>query len=106
VYAGERKAVRRHLVVYAAPRPDASLPTRMGLTASRKLGDSVRRNRFRRQLRDIFRRHHALLEPGHDLVVNARVAAAGASSDALRRDFLSCLRDLGILKSPPPPPPA
>ncbi len=54
-----------------------TLPIRYGLTASRKVGNAVTRNRARRRLRvlahDILPRHAA---PGYDYVLIARAATA------------------------------
>jgi ribonuclease P protein component len=117
VYRGGRKCVRRLLVVYAAARvcdgPGGPVPTRLGITASRRAaGKAVTRNRFRRRVREVFRRLHGDLAPGWDIVVNARGAAVEASGAALEKDFRSCLIALELLPPadglPPPPssPPA
>ncbi len=100
VYDGGRKCARRFVVVYALDR-GLDRPTRLGLTVSRRVGNAVTRNRVKRRLREIFRRTHATLPPGLDLVVNARVAAAGASYRQLEEDFRACVAKL--LESAPPP---
>ena len=106
VFEGGRKCVRHFLVVHAAPRPPdpatgAALPTRMGLTVSRRVGKAVVRNRVKRRLREAFRRTHARLRPGHDIVIVARAAAATADYAALASDFQSCLVKLDLLAAPP-----
>ena len=50
-------------------------PSRLGVTASRKTGNSPARNRIRRLVREFFRRHRAELEPPRDIVVIARPGA-------------------------------
>ena len=58
-------------------RPAESLiaPARVGVVASRAaVGDAVHRNRAKRRLRAIFRKHQALVPPGVDLVLTARAA--------------------------------
>jgi ribonuclease P protein component len=66
-----------------APRP-GSMPatvSRVGVVASRaSVGNAVHRNRAKRRLRTIFRKHQALVPPGLDLVLTARAAL-------LRLDF-------------------
>ncbi|NDY43365.1 ribonuclease P protein component [Dissulfurirhabdus thermomarina] len=42
--------------------------SRIGLSASRRLGGAVKRNRAKRVCREIFRRNKALFPPGHDVV--------------------------------------
>lgn len=46
--------------------------SRVGLTVSRKAGNAVRRNKWKRRLREIFRRNKGALPVGYDLVVIVR----------------------------------
>ncbi len=63
------------LVLFIVPRADGE--PRLGLTATRKVGGSVARNRIRRQLRESFRTQRAAFGPW-DVVVNVRQGAIGA----------------------------
>ena len=66
------------LIAAAGPRPTGGV--RLGITASRKVGNAVVRNRVKRATREWFRtrRDRIAHEPGGlDLVVIARRAAAG-----------------------------
>ncbi|HKK52704.1 MAG TPA: ribonuclease P protein component, partial [Myxococcota bacterium] len=56
---------------------------RLGITASRKVGDAVRRNRFKRRVREWFRRNREELPPSLDLVVIARRSGAQLDSREL-----------------------
>lgn len=78
-----------HLVLFVLDKPDG-LP-RLGLTATRKVGNAVARNRARRQLRESFRRHRAAFD-SWDLVVNVRGRAVGAASAVLEAEFLKLAR--------------
>jgi ribonuclease P protein component len=49
--------------------------SRLGITVSGKVGNSVTRNRIKRQVREFFRRRRGLL-PGRDVLVIARKSAA------------------------------
>jgi ribonuclease P protein component len=66
--------------------------TRLGIVASRKLGDSVRRNRAKRLIREIFRRNR---QPdgsrGVDVVVIPRVELFAAAYTSLEDDYRSVL---------------
>lgn len=86
---GERKG-GRSLVVYAAPNGRAW--SRLGLTASRKTGNAVRRARWKRRLRDIFRRNKLRLPVGYDLVVIVRSSTKQREHpdfDALTDEFIT-----------------
>ncbi|HEY3707491.1 MAG TPA: ribonuclease P protein component [Terracidiphilus sp.] len=47
-------------------------PARVGLTAGRILGKAHERNRIKRRMRDVLRRHVDLLHPGVDLIFHPR----------------------------------
>ena len=66
----------------SAPPPSRSVETaaltvkRLGVVASTAgVGNAVLRNRAKRRLRDIFRRHQELVPPGCDVLLTARTAA-------------------------------
>ena len=62
-------------VLQARTRGDTA-SARFGFTVSKKVGNAVERSRVRRRLREIVRRHAALLpEAGHDYVLIGRRAA-------------------------------
>ena len=76
-------------------QPDA--PFRFGLTASRKVGGAVIRNRAKRRLREMVRhisKTYAL--SGADIVLIARPAAASHPFAAMQNDFLKALRALEV----------
>ena len=66
-----KKALARGLVIQATKR-DSDI-WRVGLTASKKIGNAVCRNRARRRMRALARQHLApLARPGVDYVLIAR----------------------------------
>jgi len=70
---------------------------RVGLVTSRRIGGAVVRNRVRRRLREIVRRHQHALRKGVWLVVIARPTAASASSAALEDEWSRLGTRAGIL---------
>ncbi len=66
---------------------------RVGVVASRAaVGGAVRRNRAKRRLREIFRRHQQLAPPGHDLMLVARAAANRLGTAELEQKFADACR--------------
>jgi ribonuclease P protein component len=55
-------------VVFLRQRPEAA-PGRLGITASTRVGNAVRRNRIRRLIREAYRTEPALFPAEHDVVV-------------------------------------
>lgn len=75
---------------------DCTAP-RLGLIASRKLGPAVARNRAKRRLRDLFRRHRGALGPDAalDIVAIPRRELIAAPFADVEADFLSTLKRAG-----------
>lgn len=84
VYARRASAAAGPLVLYARLREDASGEPRVGLSVSRRIGNAVVRNRWKRRLREAFRMVQSRLPAGSDYVLVVRSGqpprgAAGAS---------------------------
>jgi ribonuclease P protein component len=58
---------------------------RLGIAASKKFGGAVQRNRAKRLVRELFRRHK--VAPGFDVVIIPRRELLDASLDALEREY-------------------
>ena len=69
-----RRHPTRHFLVVQAWGGDS--PARLGITVTRKIGNSVQRNRVKRAVREVFRRSRSLLPGGVSLVVIARDGSA------------------------------
>ena len=73
--------------------PNTVETTRLGLVASRKIGNAVTRNRAKRLMRELFRRHVPVGSTAAvDLVMMPRREFFQAEFEALERDFRSILR--------------
>jgi ribonuclease P protein component len=65
-----------------------------------RAGGAVARNRLRRRVREIFRRHRATRTANLHIVVNIRPSAAAASFSEFAGDYLSALeRGLSRLRA-------
>jgi len=89
-YASGVRVSGRHLQLFLLPRAGAG-SSRLGISVGKRLGGAVLRNRLRRRVREIFRRHRPPGAPGIQLVVNVKPSAAGSSFSELSRDYLSAL---------------
>jgi len=68
---------------------------RLGITVSRKAGNSVVRNRAKRLLREIFRKLYRKIPGQFDLVINVRPGCTGASYIELKEEFLAAVQRIG-----------
>jgi ribonuclease P protein component len=80
VYREGTSYANRYLVLYSFPRrvegdgDGPELALRLGVSAGRKVGGAVARNRAKRALREAFWGLAEQLPPGHDFVLVARPA--------------------------------
>lgn len=86
-----RRLIRGPLVVLYLPRPDAG--PRFGLAVSRRVGNSVVRNRVKRWLRESIRGERGDLS-AHDVVFIARRHAATAGFMAIRGHVAAALQHI------------
>jgi ribonuclease P protein component len=81
-------------VLQARKRMDNG-PARFGFTVSKKVGNSVERNRVRRRLREIVRlSDEKRMKIGHDYVLVGRRAALQTPYARMTQDFESALQRL------------
>lgn len=83
-----RRCVTSHFIVLLNP---AAGPGRLGVTVSRKVGDAVTRNRLKRRVREVFRRHPDRDELRSDIVVIAKSTAGALPMPAVLRELTTVL---------------
>lgn len=93
VYAGRTSVAAGPLVLYGLPRSDTT-ESRLGLSVSRRVGNAVVRNRWKRRLRDVFRRLRGRLPAALDLVVVVRAAGPPRTGAAGVAEIERLLLDL------------
>ncbi|MDB6167016.1 MAG: ribonuclease [Lacunisphaera sp.] len=70
------------------PAEMPAAPARVGVVASRaSVGDAVHRNRAKRRLREIYRKHQNLVPAGLDLVLTARAALLRLNFSEVEQKF-------------------
>ena len=100
VYDFKRSIAEGGLVLYATP--NGLEFSRLGLSVSKKVGNAVVRNRYKRLLREIFRLNQFELPLGLDFVVIPRKAKIEAIPDfeSLSKSFNGLARELGRRLAP------
>lgn len=83
-----RRLHGRYFTIIVAP--SASSADRLGIVASRKLGNAVTRNRAKRLIREVFR-HSFGTGPARDVVVIPRTGMTTVSLETLAREFQATL---------------
>lgn len=73
VYQNGRSYANKYLVMYVL-KNDLGM-NRLGISVSKKVGNSVVRHRLTRLIREVYRLHEEMFNSGLDIVVLARVNA-------------------------------
>jgi ribonuclease P protein component len=86
VYKNGSRVLKNCIVVLYYP--NSSNISRLGVVASRKIGKAVVRNRFKRQVREIFRLNRNKLYDGVDIIIIARRVDEPCSFEVLQNESL------------------
>ena len=108
-YARGRRAAAKTVCVYIlgdkkaralrAANPLKQTVNRVGISASKKIGGAVERNRAKRVIRRAYQLTDAQIgiKKGFLVVITARQAATECKMQDVQRDLQYCLRKLGML---------
>lgn len=97
VYSRGRSIANRLLVMYSV-RNNAQI-NRLGISVSRKVGNSVVRSRITRLIRESYRLNEAGILQGYDIVVIARASANGAEYSQIESALMHLLKKQKLLRS-------
>lgn len=86
VYQYGKSYADKYLVMYV--KENGAGGNRIGISVSRKVGNSVVRHRITRLVRESYRLHEAVFNSGLDIVIVARSAAADAGYQEIERSLL------------------
>lgn len=95
VYAKGRYAASGSLVIYVLPNRFGG--TRFGIITSKKVGNSVQRNRLRRLIRENIRFLKERMTTGLDIIVVARKADKASNFESIGKEMRYLLKKLDIL---------
>ena len=89
IYQGGRSLASSALVMYVAE--NGSRRNRLGISCSKKIGNSVVRHTFARKMREIFRLNNFRTKQGLDIVVVIRGKANYCTYRQLEKQYLNLL---------------
>ncbi|WP_068505240.1 ribonuclease P protein component [Paenibacillus kribbensis] len=98
VYRHGKSFANHQFVVYWFRRREVE-QFRVGISASKKIGNAVVRNRMRRIVKEIVRHHEHELVGQIDLIFIVRKDAVAMSYQELEKSVLHVLRKASLLKS-------
>ena len=101
VYKKGKSFANKYLVMYVMPNnyeKNNQNINRLGISISKKVGNSVVRHRFARLVRESYRLHEGIFNSGLDIVVVARNSAAGIGYAEVESALLHLAKLHKILK--------
>ena len=95
VYRQGKSYANRYLVMYVLENHTEG--NRLGISVSKKVGNSVIRHHLTRLIREAYRLNRENFETGYDIVVVARPAAKGQGYGEMESAFLHLVKLHGIM---------
>ncbi len=103
VYKRGRFLAGSLVVVHYLRRKGPGGTNRLGVTVSKSVSGSVRRNRVKRLLRESYRLQEDLLDTGYDIIITGRQAEPALTFAQVDREVGRLLRRAGIRRQPAAP---
>jgi ribonuclease P protein component len=96
IYKEGKSCANRYLVLYI--RENGLNRNRLGISVSKKVGNSVVRHTIARLVRESYRLHEDMFNSGLDMVVVARVSAKGKGYHEINSALLHLGKLQGVIK--------
>ncbi|MFD0961754.1 ribonuclease P protein component [Paenibacillus chungangensis] len=97
IYRRGKSFANSQFVVYWSRHQGAD-PFRLGVSASKKIGNAVVRNRMRRMVKEIVRHQEDKIVPGTDFILIVRNPAVEMNASQMEKSILHVLRKAGLMK--------
>ena len=97
IYKNGKSQANRYLVMYLSENSIGR--NRVGISVSKKVGNSVIRHRLTRLVRESYRLHENMFNSGLDIVVVARKSASASDYHDLEKSFLNLAKRHKIIHS-------
>ena len=94
VYRKGKSRANRQLVLYILE--NGTDKNRLGISVSKKVGNSVVRHRVKRLIKEVYRLNEPAFARGYDLVFIARKDARGKTYDEIEKSVLHIVDLMGI----------
>lgn len=96
IYKKGKSVGDRYVVVFY--RPNHLTYSRKAFLASKKVGNSVKRNRARRLMKESYRLSDLKIPEGYDLIFIARSTIINAKCADVKKSLESAIRRTGVIK--------
>ena len=96
-YENGKSYANKFIVIYVWKNSSSS--NKIGISCSKKIGNSIVRHRFARLVREAYRLHEDVFNSGLDIVVVARACARDASFFDIEESLLSLAGKARITKN-------
>ncbi len=92
---GERLSNREFLLFF---RKGTQVHTRLGISVTKALGKAVKRNYYKRVLREVLRTHYNEFVPGKDIVVVAKKEILNQPFSKIQESLLSLFKKANLIR--------
>jgi len=95
---GNKYMARRSFIIQYLPQTTDLLEFRLGVTATKRIGNAVKRNRCKRRLRALVHQHQDVIQKtisqSIDVVLIARYTTPDIDHTTMEKEFLDCLKKI------------
>ena len=95
IYKSGKSYANKYLVMYVSDNPEGK--SKLGISVSKKVGNSVVRHRLARLIRETYRLNTHMFNSGLNIICIARVGAKGRSYSEIEKAFLHLVKLHGVL---------